>query len=175
MENLSIKIIEADITTLGNNMNSSLIVNGDLKIYGDLEITGNIIVSGTIKCKNITYVEPNTNNNTNITFVEPNTNDNTLNSFNSFTTFTPNSNFISGGFSGYNQPQPVKNIISNKKCLKNECRITLENIAENDTYYECADCKNCFKEDIMHLWLQENKICPMCRTNWSTNIIYINK
>jgi hypothetical protein len=93
-----------------------------------------------------------------------------------YISLAPNGNILcSSGFSEDSNPEPIKNIISNKKCLKNECRISLEIIDDNDAYYECIDCQNCFKDEIMNLWLQENKICPMCRKNWSSNILYINK
>jgi hypothetical protein len=64
--------------------------------------------------------------------------------------------------------------ILNKKCNKPECRISLEVINENSKYFECLDCNNCFAEEIMKLWLTENKICPMCRKNWTNFNIYIN-
>jgi hypothetical protein len=93
-----------------------------------------------------------------------------------YPSLAPNGNIIfNGGFSGYNNTQSITKIISNKKCLKTECRISLEIIDDNDSYYECCYCQNCFKEDIMSLWLQENKICPMCRKDWNTNILFINK
>jgi hypothetical protein len=67
-----------------------------------------------------------------------------------------------------------KFIITNKICNKPECRISLEQINENDKYFECLDCNNCYGEEIMKLWLTENKICPMCRKYWNNFNIYIN-
>jgi hypothetical protein len=64
--------------------------------------------------------------------------------------------------------------ISNKICNKPECRISLEQINENEKFFECLDCNNCFREEIMKLWLTENNFCPMCRKDWNNFNIYIN-
>lgn len=180
----------------------ALEVSGNLEVNGDILVNGDIICSGEIKSLTIpdkTTINSNNSgiitstssalssdyNNTNIITSTGLTISSDLNissdyyypNYNSgILGLSTNGNVIyKGGFSGYNQIQPIKKIISNKLCNKPECRISLESINNNDYYYECSNCQNCFKEDIMDLWLQENNICPMCRKNWSSNYLYINQ
>ena len=40
----------------------------------------------------------------------------------------------------------------------NECPVTLELIDKNDTYISCETCHKNFKDDIIKLWLKENKV-----------------
>ncbi len=56
----------------------------------------------------------------------------------------------------------------------NECPIALELIDKNDKYLSCETCYKNFKDDIIELWLKENKNCPYCRSQWTNKIIYIN-
>lgn len=54
------------------------------------------------------------------------------------------------------------------------CPISLETINQNDNYMLCNTCKNCFLETEIKKWFDIKKCCPLCKINWTNNIIYIN-
>lgn len=54
------------------------------------------------------------------------------------------------------------------------CPISLEKINQNDHYMLCNTCKNCFLETEIKKWFDIKKCCPLCKINWTNNIIYIN-
>src|SRR3990167_3326169 len=61
-------------------------------------------------------------------------------------------------------------------CDKNiTCPISFINIAKSYTYCKCTQCKFNFDADALQHWININNTCPMCRTQWKNNIIYINK
>ena len=44
-----------------------------------------------------------------------------------------------------------------------ECAICLSNIGENEDYYS-TPCHHYFHKECLARWLEENTICPICRT-----------
>jgi surface protein len=61
-----------------------------------------------------------------------------------------------------------------------EERVTIEELICN-VYYEhiyskyvkCDICKNVFDECIKEEWISNNKSCPMCRSEWRNNTVYL--
>ena len=77
----------------------------------------------------------------------------------------------------HDQHNPIQYQDKNKiiNCDKNICNISLELIEFENRYMECSQCTNCFKNDALQQWLKIKNECPLCKTKWTSNIIYINK
>ena len=56
----------------------------------------------------------------------------------------------------------------------NECPISLEIIKTGDLYCKCIQCKYNFCKEQLKISLNKNNICPLCRTQWINETIYIN-
>lgn len=55
---------------------------------------------------------------------------------------------------------------------KTLCPISIEEIEINSKFQICS-CQNCFKLEHITEWLSVHPTCPMCRTIWNTNTVYI--
>nr|QBK88681.1 MAG: ring finger protein [Mimivirus LCMiAC01] len=55
------------------------------------------------------------------------------------------------------------------------CKISSIAIRKNDKYMECGICKQCFHKKPLIERLNINKICPLCKKEWTNMIVYINK
>jgi len=97
--------------------------------------------------------------------------------------YSYNTNINISNFNGFNR-MLKKNLISwkskNKLISENsrniECPITYEEIKINDRYCECKQCKYNILYKNLLIWFDSRAThsCPMCRTNWSYYVIYIN-
>ena len=58
------------------------------------------------------------------------------------------------------------------------CGITHEEILIDEHYMQCSRCNHNFSADALKTWLQQKNIwsrtCPMCRSQWSNYVLYIN-
>ncbi len=55
------------------------------------------------------------------------------------------------------------------------CAISLLHIQNENKYMTCTVCKKNFMEESLRKWLVKENNCPTCRSQWTENIIYINK
>ena len=56
-----------------------------------------------------------------------------------------------------------------------KCAICLSNIENENKYMTCTTCKKIFMEQSLREWLVKENNCPLCRSEWTENIIFINK
>ena len=56
-----------------------------------------------------------------------------------------------------------------------QCPISFDNIENGDKYMRCPTCSNVFSYDVLINWLSLNRTCPLCRSGWNNNDIYINE
>ena len=55
-----------------------------------------------------------------------------------------------------------------------DCCISHESMTNELSYYKCAVCNNIFTKSKLDEWFAKNKNCPMCRSVWKGNIVYMN-
>jgi len=55
-----------------------------------------------------------------------------------------------------------------------KCAICLSNIENENKYITCTTCKKNFMEEPLREWLVKDNSCPLCRSEWTERIIYIN-
>jgi len=55
-----------------------------------------------------------------------------------------------------------------------KCAICLSNIENENKYMTCTTCKKNFMEEPLREWLVKDNSCPLCRSEWTERIIYIN-
>jgi hypothetical protein len=70
----------------------------------------------------------------------------------------------------------MKKLITNKN---NECPISFDLINKGDKYYQCNTCKYNFSAEMFEYTSNikntyDNLSCPMCKSVWTNNCIYIN-
>lgn len=69
-----------------------------------------------------------------------------------------------------------KLLVSSNQSKNVECPLTYETIKYNDLFYSCYECKWNFNKDFLDEYFKTQQIdCPMCRTEWSTLQVYVNK
>ena len=56
----------------------------------------------------------------------------------------------------------------------NECPISLEIIKTGDSYCKCIQCKYNFCKEQLKISLDKNNRCPLCRTQWTDETVYVN-
>lgn len=56
-----------------------------------------------------------------------------------------------------------------------KCSICLSNIENENKYMTCDTCNKNFMEGPLREWLTNESSCPLCRSEWTNRIIYINK
>ena len=57
-----------------------------------------------------------------------------------------------------------------------ECPINLAPFNDNDKYCVCSSCQCNFGYDAFKVWIVDapNKSCPVCRSEWTNFIVYVN-
>jgi hypothetical protein len=72
-----------------------------------------------------------------------------------------------------------KLLVSSNQSKNVECPLTYEIIKYNDMFYSCQECKWNFNKDFLDEYFkkqtQSEFNCPICRTEWSTLQVYVNK
>ena len=56
----------------------------------------------------------------------------------------------------------------------NECPIVYEAIQRFDKYLQCSTCRYNFSKEPVIKHLKRTRKCPMCRSNWTNNCVYVN-
>lgn len=56
----------------------------------------------------------------------------------------------------------------------NECPIVYEAIQKFDKYLQCSTCRYNFSKEPVIKHLKRTRKCPMCRSNWTNNCVYVN-
>ena len=57
---------------------------------------------------------------------------------------------------------------------KKQCNISHEDIQTNEKFMTCSQCLNNYVSEHLTKWLETNKSCPTCRSEWTDFTEYKN-